>query len=263
MSWNQIYLTAHGEWKSSSAHYGETAQMGLRLTAHPGDSLPEKGSIYTPPAWAAVGPVTDSYSGTNGELTQMFSATVGTAPADEEIDGETQADLAEDFRTFLNAVKTYTSAGFNWTHFKIAPIAPDGSYAAPSSVYTLNTPLAGTGTESSQLPPECALAVSLRAPILGRRGRGRMYLPALGSGIITAGLVSGTPSGVIRAAAATLVADLQNSPGIDWVNRFVVTVTSAGAATAVRPTEIRLGNRVDVQRRRQEQIDEVYTSTAL
>jgi hypothetical protein len=43
----------------------------------------------------------------------------------------------------------------------------------------------------------------------------------------------------------------------------LVIVTSAGNATAVRPSQVRVGNHIDVQRRRQAQVKETYAAAAL
>ena len=71
-----------------------------------------------------------------------------------------------------------------------------------------------TGTASNLLPPQCALAISMRAPIIGRRGRGRIYLPAVSAGVIAAdATISATPASNIRTAMATLIANLEDTPG--------------------------------------------------
>jgi hypothetical protein len=60
----------------------------------------------------------------------------------------------------------------------------------------------------------------------------------------------------------TLVTNLENSPGTEVMTPLLM-VTSAGAATAVRPQEARIGNHYDVQRRRQAQIKETYAVASL
>lgn len=263
MTWNQIYLTAQGSYKSSSPWFGESAQIGIRMTVESSVSPPALGSVYEPLQHESLEAAGTTATGAHGSIVSLWTATAGVLPEAEEIDAAVQVDLCEDFWTFLNAVKAYTSTGFNWTSCKIAPILVDGKYGAPSSVYTFTSPLAGTGTESGQLPPENALAVSLRAPILGRRGRGRMFLPAMAGAITTAGVVGATPRNTIKTALVTFVTDLNNLPGIDWPYRPSVCVSSAGAATAVRPSEVRIGSFMDVQRRRGDQVVESYETAAL
>jgi hypothetical protein len=174
-----------------------------------------------------------------------------------------QADLADDMWTFLNAIKGAQSNTFRWTHVKIAPIQPDGSYAAPSAIYQFTTPLVGT-VASQMAPPELALALSFRAPIIGRRGRGRMYIPALSKNAIvgTTGLVLDTVATLLRDSAATLVTNLENLPGTEDYTTLLG-VMSAGSSTAVRPSQVRVGDHFDVQRRRQDQAVETYSVAAL
>jgi hypothetical protein len=174
-----------------------------------------------------------------------------------------QADLADDFWTFLNASKALVGIYFRWTHVKIAPILADGSYGAPSAVYTFTTPLVGTGT-GVMMPPEVAIACSFRAAIIGRRGRGRFYMPALSVTNCSdnTGVVKSTTRTNLVGYLSTLVANLEDKPGVeDWGP--IVSVMSAGSATAVRPSQVRVGSHFDAQRRRQHQVPEDYTSAAL
>jgi hypothetical protein len=66
----------------------------------------------------------------------------------------------------------------------------------------------------------------------------------------------------LLAQTVTLVTDLENAPGAENFSPLLM-VTSAGAATAVRPSEARIGDHWDVQRRRQAQIKENYATSAL
>lgn len=107
------------------------------------------------------------------------------------------------------------------------------------------------------------MAVTLRANIVGRTGRGRIYLPALSATLVASnGLIVSGSADTIRAAFKTLIDNLQNVAGFSTYLPIVV-VTSAGAATAVRPVEVRTGSRIDTVKSRRQQVDETYTSTAL
>jgi len=258
---HHIYVTAHGEW-TTTAWVGEKAQFGLRLPMAARASDPEKGTVWTPIANGEVVVDSGTQAGTNGTLTRFWEARIGPVGSVDNADAAMQADLGDDIWTFLNATKSLVYSGFRWTHVKIAPVAAGGAYAAPSAIYTFTTPLVGTSVTGAQ-PPEVALAVSLRAPVIGRRGRGRIYLPALGlTGLGTDGTVNSTASSTAGAAMATLIANLDNPPGTeDYGPR--TSVMSANSTTAVRPSQVRVGNHYDVQRRRQHQVVETYTTTAL
>lgn len=258
-----VYLTAHGEFTAAN-WVGETAQMGVRLAFAEVGAEPAKGSTFTMQANGEAVGDSGTQAGTNGTLNKTWTARLGPTGSLENFDAAQQIDVAEDFRTLLNAVKVYQTSGFRWTHIKIAPISASGAYCQPSAIYQLTTPIAGTGSGSLlSLPPEVALALSFRANVIGRSGRGRMYLPALHS---TIGDYDGTPIGSVRTTIAgwvqTFVGNLENAAGIDEQTP-ILAVTSAGKSTAVRPSQVRIGNHFDVQRRRQHQATETYTSVTL
>lgn len=257
-----VYLTAHGAY--ASGHWvGETAQMGLRLAITEGAAEPTKGSVFNLATSGDVVVDSGTTAGTNGTLTRTWSARLGPVGNNEDATAAWQIDLAEDFRTFLNSIKDYHAPNFRWTHLKIAPILADGKYGAPGAVYQLTTPIAAGG--SSSQAPEVSCALTLRAPVIGRRGRGRMYIPALSQSsnvIASDGQVGSTFVTAVLAAGATLITDLENAPGTE-VYGPTVCVTSAGSTTAVRPSQIRIGSHFDVQRRRQSQVTETYTTTTL
>lgn len=253
-----VYLTAHGAYHTGP-WLGESAQFGLRLTFE--GSIPDRGAVYTPGTNGNAALLTGTQAGTNGTLTKAWTARVGPVGSSDDCGPAQQIDFAEDLRTFLDAIKAYTVSSFRWTHVKVAPIGATGKAEAYSSTYTFNTPVTGTGT--NMLPPQCAMAVSLRAPIVGRMGRGRFYLPALPSNIIDSyAQIGSTPATTVRTAAATLITNLENPPGVPEYQPCVA-IMSAGAALAVRPTQVRTGNRIDTIRSRREQVAESYTGTDL
>jgi hypothetical protein len=110
--------------------------------------------------------------------------------------------------------------------------------------------------------------MSVGADILGRRGRGRMFLPGPTSNILSSagsssyGKVAAAAAGVLNTANKDLIDDLQGITG-ESTNQPIVVVTSAGQSTAIRPSYVRVGDHVDVQRRRQHQVTEGYTVLSL
>lgn len=255
-----IYATAHGTFLTGS-WVGEGAQFGLRMVIANNTAAPEKGTTFTPMENGDV--VTDQgqTSGTNGVLTRTWTCRLGETGSNENADAAFQIDIAEDLRTFLYALRTYSSTAFAWNSIKLAPVSAAGRTIGTSSVYQFGTVVQGTGT--GLLPPQLAAAVTMRANILGRRGRGRIYLPALASAAVaTTGLLTAAFTDAARAAMVTLIGDIENAPGTP-VYEPIVVVTSAGAATVVRPSQVRTGQRADTIRSRREQVAEVYTSTNL
>lgn len=262
-----VYVTAHGNY-TPSVWAGEHFQIGLRLGMWDSGNEPARGAMVTMPLNGNVVKDTGSYSGANGTLARAWAARIGPTGSGENADAAWQTDICEDFRAFLVSLATKQSAVVRWTHFKIAPILADGKYGEHGATYQLTTPIVGSGTVDASrrpLPPEVALALTLRANILGRRGRGRMFLPGFYSdpnsvdadGCVYSGLAT-----TILGYAQTLIAALENAPGSEAYGPLVV-ITSAGKPDAVRPVEVRVGNHWDVQRRRQTQATETYTSATI
>lgn len=266
-----IYVTAHGSF-DSGPWVGESAQFGLRLSIAEASAQPAKGERFAMPLNGDVQIDQGVEAGTNGTLTRTWTARRGPVGTPENCDAGFQIDCAEDVRTFLNSCRTLVGPQFSWKAVKLAPIGLvsvtkngvttiEGRNLAASSVYTFTTPMTGTGTYL--MPPQCAMAISMRANIIGRRGRGRIYLPALAqTSVSTDGTLSTTHTSTARTAFKTLIEALQQLPGSPDYTPLVV-ITSAGQTDAIRPVEVRTGNRFDTIRSRREQVPESYTPLAL
>ena len=257
---HHAYATLHGSY-NTGAWVGENAQIGIRLPFVSAVAAPDKGAIFTPEVGGAITPDFGVQTGANGSLAKTFTARVGPAGSPVNLDAGMQIDIAEDLFTFASTVKAYQYSAFRWTHVKIAAVDETGIVPVTSSVYTFNTPQAGG--VSTGLPPQVAMALSTRANLLGRRGRGRVYLPALASTVLASDgtILAGTGT-TLRAAFKTLIDNLQSLPGSPAYIP-IVAVMSNDSDTAVRPVEVRTGNRLDTIQSRRRQVAESYTVTAL
>lgn len=122
----------------------------------------------------------------------------------------------------------------------------------------LSTPAAG-GSTSSTLPPGVAEVVSLRTTSPGARGRGRMYLPAMHVGMVTA---TGRLGLTDQTSVATAMRDFFDTFNASPLSLGAAVVSQAGSSvTAI--SAIRVGNVFDSQRRRRDDLTEVYVSEAL
>ena len=255
--YGHLYVTMHGVW-NAAAWVPETAQIGVRLLNRQlGDP---SGPIVPVVDRGGVVLASNQRDLTDWNVVQTFSAEVPGVPAASWT--EFTDDLANDCKTFMAAVKSLQHTGYRWTHVKIAPIeVGTGKYLAPATTYTLKAPIAGTG--ATAMPPQDAICASLRANVVGRRGRGRIYLPGLAVGTLSAdGKVGSSARTTLANAFSDLVADLEDLPGTDlWQVR--VAVMSANSTQAVLPSEVRVGDQFDTQRRREEQVGEAYTSVQL
>lgn len=128
--------------------------------------------------------------------------------------------------------------------------------ASGESLYV--TPIAGTSSVDG-LPVQTAIVVSLRTPAPGARGRGRMYLPAPDVGSIT-------QLGRLASTRQQTVADLLRDFFDAW--NAASTTEAAGVVSQVGSSvtalnQVRVGNVFDTQRRRRDQLPEVYVTNAL
>ena len=254
------YVTAHGSYNTGS-WLGESAQIGVRLPFALAASAPDLGAIWTPVEGGNIDTDFGAQAGANGTLSKTFTARVGAPASAVNLDAGMQIDIAEDVHKFLNTIRAYQYTAFRWTHVKISAVDTAGDIPVASSIYTLTSPVAGTA--STALPPQVAMALSMRANLVGRRGRGRIYIPALSAGVLSSdGTIAPTPSNAMRAALKTLVDALQALPGTP-IYIPIVSVMSADSATAVRPVEVRTGNRLDTIQSRRRQVAETYSVTAL
>lgn len=255
-----VYLTAHGSYPAGS-WVGEQAQIGVRLAFAPVISAPNKGDVFTPLAGGAITSDSGTLAGTHGTLSKTWTARIGGTGSLENFDAAAQVDACEDMWTFLNALKAYQFSDFKWTHVKCSAVDPTGATPIVSSVYTFTSVLAGA--VGTGLPPQVAMALSARANLVGRRGRGRVYVPALGTTILASdGQIATTPANSMRNAFKTLIDNLQAQPGLT-ANMPIFSIMSADSATAVRPVEVRSGSRLDTIQSRRRQVTETYTTTAL
>lgn len=106
------------------------------------------------------------------------------------------------------------------------------------------------------LPPQVALAVTLRTALATRAGRGRIYLPPFAVSQMASGRMNATNKGTTLTAVKgmfdTLISD-GHTPVL--YGRTAHTVTPI--------TTLALGDVFDTQRRRRDSYAETYTSTAV
>lgn len=259
---NKLYVSMHFDYTSGSGWQGETAQMGLRLGMVPTIGAPDMGSIFTLPVASSVSGGTVQGSDATWNYSCNWTGHWGSNPTEATIDLTQQADIATDCLTFWNAIKAGHYSGMRLVSVKVAPIQPDGSYSYGASEWRLKTPVAGTN--AAAFPPETSLAVSIMADVIGRRGRGRLFLPGLASSGATAnGKVGGSLITSLNTAVKGLVDNLQNLSGVPQGYFPLVSICSNDDTTAIRPQTVRVGDHYDVQRRRQHQVAETFTYLAL
>lgn len=185
-------------------------------------------------------------------------ANCSTSWWNETATGEISDAIADALATRALAFWTDLSSAYTATCLyagcKVSLIATDG--VTVDSRERAISPAGGNLSESN-LPSECAVCVSLRTQSASRAGRGRFFLPAPGAGRInTAGRLTSTVTDDIADAAVSFLAPVATGS-------LVPVVASQTAAGHQPLTGVRVGDVLDVQRRRRDALVEVYDSRTL
>ncbi len=182
-------------------------------------------------------------------------------------------DVHADVVKYWTAIRSKFPVGVRLVYVKANIIGSDGFYVDKAQTWRKDVEPAMPGSGSSaSLPWQTALVVSTRTAVSrGPGSKGRWFLPVPSTAILTnSGNIDTTTKNVIGQASAQFVADLNNWPGLDWAQgpgSPVVAIVSDGGKSAVpiarAVTGVRVGDRLDTQRRRANDTLEVYTPFAL
>lgn len=140
---------------------------------------------------------------------------------------------------------------------------PDQTQGSPMTLTFTGTLPHGGGT-SFPLPLQNSVVASHRTQQVGRRGRGRMYLPVMAAdGIDAAGRLTSTRQADVLAAQVAMVGGLYFSgTGTDLFNVRPI-VTGKPYAKYGVISEVQVGNVMDTQRRRRDRLEETRISTPI
>lgn len=186
-----------------------------------------------------------------------------TAPTDAFL---TEVNTA--WQAFFQNSTSYISTSYQTTGVRGALLGTDGKTIAGSiKNFYPATPYAG-GSNNSALPPQCALVATLMTDTpRGLASKGRMFLPGVSAVINGTGHLSAINCQSIVDNLKTFFAALNatvEQPGT------VITASKGGSGVNLAPglnrviRTVRVGDVFDTQRRRRNELNEVYyTSTAL
>lgn len=170
----------------------------------------------------------------------------------------TTAELTTALDYFSTRIWQYMSApsrnrllGVKW-----APQGTDGKYGDDGEAreYFLPSPLDGSGSGGY---PQIALCLSLRTSrARGYASNGRMYIPSTYP-VGGDGFISETTAGNSAVSAAAFIGEIN---GIGLGDVSVMSNVGAGRIEAV--TAVRVGRVMDTQRRRRNQLPELYALPA-
>lgn len=180
------------------------------------------------------------------------------------------AALAELSTADMTAIAGYylgmmTVTGGRWADYshldgiKIAAIGTDGHYVADVREADLASPAIGTTIGN---PIQCTQVVSLRSNTsVGKGNWGRMFLPHFYMSVVTAQPFTDNAQalGLANAASAfiTNVTTKLNASITDVIVPVIMGQTGTGTKKVV--SQVRVGNVIDTQRRRRDQLTELYS----
>lgn len=154
------------------------------------------------------------------------------------------------------SILAFIGAPTRITAVRCSAIGADGKETAVSIVE--GSPLA-IGGNSTSMPQQVALAISLDTGRPGASYRGRMYLPALGASIGGDGLLNVASTGPYATDMAQWIKDVGNAGATAIDPQLLPCVVSTTKNIATPITKVRVGNRLDIQRRRADKQDETYS----
>lgn len=262
MATQHLRLVVHGGYKSATLS-AEEWQFGMRLRLSNAQA-DDYGFLPTDVGWTAAEQVRNetawdiaSYFGANLPNLNTFDA----ADYLSELVGPALDKFIKATGVTSDYAVLYGATLYGMTDGRVAQTAVGPAKATITWKPGSRPDGQVTG---AMLPPETSICVSLMTPVLGRRGRGRFYLPPNASGCLASndGSITSVYTGNVATAAATFVGDLVADPvSLIGVNVDPI-VTGAPFAKYGRIDQVRVGNVMDSQRRRRKSLVETY-STAL
>lgn len=262
-----LYVVVQGRYKATATNLAEEAfQTGYRFiatTADPPDSIGEL------PSDSAVYPVSANHNRdeTNWTISGNWNLEMGVTdldPADWLND-----QLAPAWVTFFGTAR-FSSTAYIET-IKVYPINANGR-VEPAPPFSTGTPCTLTfksetscdgGGGAGLFPPQIAVVASLRTEQIGPSSRGRMFLPAIPTGdIANFGQYGTTNAGTMATAAGAMLeaSQLTGGAGEPWCLPAVI---PGNWATYALVKQVRVGSVFDTQRRRRNQLPEVYSTVSV
>jgi hypothetical protein len=251
-----LYAVFQGAYEGTEDN-PEIWQFGIRLALVFGTIDPDG----TLPTWDVV-PRTDASTTTNWSSTTTFNITDpgGTAIFDSLDYMETVLQPAFEAYMASVAFSEHTKA----TGLKLYPINATGHVVEARSVSSVATADLPGGASGNMTPPQVSLAVSTQTDVIGRRGRGRFYLP--GSSVTHLDAMGRLATGAIPNqvnAAQAFVEALTVSPTLPFDPHVHAAVIGSPWTNYGKISNIRIGDVLDTQRRRRRQLVEAYTGATI
>ena len=206
-----------------------------------------------------------TYTDANGTYESNYLAEGG------QNDVDPAAYLRDQFRAaYVSLIGTTSIFTFTKTKLTSAVLYPmkvvngdfkvcNTDFGPAKAVFTPTTPPAGNA--GNLQPLQSSMVASFRTANATRRGRGRVYLPGLGSSSLDAsGMISSTARTNNANAMATFLAALQYTTGAGPALEVAPVVIGRPGSTFYKIKRVSVGSIVDAQRRRRNALTETYAN---
>lgn len=244
---SSVRIDLLGDRGSSGAWAGEIWQSGISVTAS-GSGGNFGNAIRQPlPTFQATA-VGEQESGVSWDVYYAWQG-------DTAFDRPQQGDIVDDTIAFWNGFKSLCPTDMRLVGVRLSAILPNGKIFAGSNYFYLNTPSPGGSVATQQLPPQCAVVMSLRTGARGPGGRGRMYLPTTGI-TLSSGKLGSTNRNTLAATGKAYLEALH-------YEGVTPSVVNQKAQTYSSITYISIGDEIDTQRKRRNAVPEQYTDANL
>lgn len=237
-------------------HSDESWQFGIRFLVDKSISAPSDSGTL-----AAKEILADSISRTETDWTIVSTFNLGLGGGGIfSVDDWLNDQLAPAVTTFFGA--THISSKVRLDSIKVSPITAAGLVGEGRTALLTWTGSNPTGpTTGNMMPLETAVAVSWQTPQIGRRGRGRVYLPAHGVSSCDAdGMILDGVCQDDRDAAIAWLQDSAVTSGIITQQWAIPIVTGDPWTAYGEILEVRVGHVWDAQRRRRRSLQEAYVT---
>lgn len=202
------------------------------------------------------------FGGTEVWSTGFFTGAKDADPAGPPTQAGADA-IRTAWETFFVSDAAKISRDYQFTTCKIAAINDTGHTDLSQVVYSYPSgTVSGYTTHSTPLPPQCALVSTLTTVRpRGLASKGRMYLPGIIGPVTTNGKMASTTVSGIAAALKTFY-DAVNA-STDVPGAIILAAKGTGILPALTAqnewvTGFRVGDVIDTQRRRRNNLVEVY-----
>jgi hypothetical protein len=250
------YVVWHGSFED---HLEEYWQIGVRfMLVNSGTEPDHVGALPT----FDVNATAVSRDETDWTISSLWDAGLGLAES-ISVDDWLNDQLLPAGVLLLSG--NYISTKVTLNGVKVSPINGSGHVTdlrVSQGLY--KSPLPHGPTDIPQLPAECSVVSSWITQRIGRKGRGRVYLPPTGSAVLNEdGDLAGAQTAHIVAGMVAFLeqtAITPTGPGNHWA---LPIVTGAPYTAYAVIDGVRVGSVIDSQRRRRRQLNEVYANSAV